>query len=205
MAVGDCVPPDYVVSLTPWQQGNRSMRRASIILALLTVALPASANSPTPYAGQHLRPLKALSAGEIDDLRNGRGMGLAKAAELNSYPGPAHVLELQGALSLTPSQIERTERLRARMTREAAALGESILQAEAALDRLFGEGKADAAAVERASVEIGTLQGRLRAVHLNTHIEMKALLSADQISAYDRLRGYSGSESRPQGHDGHRH
>jgi len=58
--------------------------------------------------------------------------------------------------------------------------------------------------VQRASIEIGELQGRLRAVHLNTHIEMKALLSAEQVAAYDRLRGYS-SGPGSKGHGGHKH
>ena len=168
------------------------MRSLSIVLALLVATLPALANSPSPYAGEHQRQIKALSPGEIDDLRNGRGMGLAKAAELNSYPGPAHVLELAAELALTAEQAERTEALSARMSREAAALGDAILVAEAE-------------AVERASVEIGALQGRLRAVHLNTHIEMKALMSPDQVAAYDRLRGYAAAGRPPAGHDGHRH
>ena len=34
------------------------------------------------------RPIKALSAQNIDDLRNGRGMGQSMPAELNGYPGP---------------------------------------------------------------------------------------------------------------------
>ena len=37
-------------------------------------------------------PIRGLSEQEIDDLTNGRGMGLARAAELNGYPGPLHVL-----------------------------------------------------------------------------------------------------------------
>ena len=48
--------------------------------------------------------IKSLTAQEIDDLRNGRGMGFAMAAELNSYPGPAHILELAGDLQLTSAR-----------------------------------------------------------------------------------------------------
>ena len=46
------------------------------------------ATPPSPYAGQESRAIKALSDSEIDDLANGRGMGLAKAGELNGYPSP---------------------------------------------------------------------------------------------------------------------
>jgi hypothetical protein len=70
-----------------------------ILLAALTICtLPApvlAAEMPaTPYAGQQTRTIKALSDDEIAALRNGEGMGMAKAAELNGYPGPIHVLSL---------------------------------------------------------------------------------------------------------------
>lgn len=45
--------------------------------------------------------MKVLCDDQIADLIAGRGMGLALAAELNSYPGPSHVLELGDALGLT--------------------------------------------------------------------------------------------------------
>ena len=41
----------------------------------------------TPYAGMQQREVKALSEQQIADLKAGRGMGLALAAELNGYPG----------------------------------------------------------------------------------------------------------------------
>ena len=38
--------------------------------------------------------IKSLSQDDQSALLAGRGMGLARPAELNGYPGPAHVLEL---------------------------------------------------------------------------------------------------------------
>ena len=55
----------------------------------------------SPYAGMQSRAVKALTDQQIADLRAGRGMGLALAAELNGYPGPMHVLELADRLSLS--------------------------------------------------------------------------------------------------------
>jgi hypothetical protein len=52
----------------------------------------------SPYTGQERREIKALSNEEIDRYLSGDGMGLAKAAELNHYPGPRHVLELADQL-----------------------------------------------------------------------------------------------------------
>ena len=57
-----------------------------------------------PYAGQQARTIKALSDEDIAALRKGEGMGMAKAAELNGYPGPIHVLTLSSELKLTDSQ-----------------------------------------------------------------------------------------------------
>lgn len=48
----------------------------------------------SPYSGTEARPVKALNEQQVADLRAGRGMGLALAAELTGYPGPSHVLEL---------------------------------------------------------------------------------------------------------------
>lgn len=67
------------------------MNRLLLLAAsLLLTASAAGAESSHPYAGMERRPIKALSQQQIDDLRAGRGMGLALAAELNGYPGPSH-------------------------------------------------------------------------------------------------------------------
>lgn len=64
-----------------------------------------------PCAGFLSREIKALSAQEIADLRAGRGIGLPLAAELNSFPGPMHVLEHAAALRLTAEQRRSMEAL----------------------------------------------------------------------------------------------
>ena len=46
----------------------------------------ASAQAPQHYAGLQERPIRALSEQQIADLKAGRGIGLALAAELNGYP-----------------------------------------------------------------------------------------------------------------------
>ena len=76
---------------------------------LVTVgALALSVSAPAqhgPYAGEQQRAIKSLSEKDIADLQAGQGMGLAKAAELNGYPGPAHVLEHADALR-APAAVE---------------------------------------------------------------------------------------------------
>jgi hypothetical protein len=173
-----------------------------LALTLALVASAAVAQTPSaPYAGQQHRPIKALSAEEMRDLAEGRGMGLAKAAELNGYPGPLHVLELASELGLTAAQRATTEALFQRMQADARRLGEAILAAEQELDRRFAHGHINPTTLTTATQSVATLQGQLRAVHLAAHLEQTALLTPAQIAEYRKQRGY-GSTS---GHGGHRH
>ncbi|NGM24376.1 hypothetical protein G3576_30605 [Roseomonas stagni] len=167
------------------------MRRTLIALALL-VAGPALANTPSPYAGMTDRPIRALSAEQQADLLAGRGMGLALAAELNGWPGPAHVIELAGAMQLTPAQLAATRRLMADMQEAARSLGARVIEEERALDRAFSDRSITPADLSARTARIAVLQGEIRDVHLRTHLAQAALLNAEQISAYTRLRGYAG-------------
>jgi hypothetical protein len=158
-----------------------------IALASLLTLLPqiASAQSPRPYAGQETRDIKALSPQQIEDLRAGRGMGLALAAELNGYPGPMHVLELVDRLGRDDVQRQKIE-------------------AEIALDRQFAERRVTEASLAEGTQAIASLQGELRAAHLRYHLATVAILSPAQVARYGELRGYSGG-SGPAGHQHRRH
>lgn len=188
---------------------------ALLAVAALFVAMPAPASdtpvpTPSPYAAQAAAAIKALSAQEVDDLLAGRGMGFAKAAELNHYPGPRHVLDLGEPLALTPGQRARTELVFAGMQAAAQDLGQRLVAAEAALDALFAAGRADEAAVADQVGEVARLQGELRATHLSAHLEMRRILAPEQVALYDRLRGYAPVDAAepggaaPAGHD-HQH
>src|ERR1700754_4442005 len=96
-----------------------------------------SAGAQTPYAGMQTRSIKALSDQQIADLKAGRGMGLALAAELNGYPGPLHVLELADKLELSAEQRASVQRLFDSMKAEAMPLGIRLIDQEADLDRQF--------------------------------------------------------------------
>ena len=77
-----------------------SVVAAIVLIGPITCVSAADTNS-SPYAGQQMRTIKALSADDIAALRDGDGIGMAKAAELNGYPGPRHVLALARELQLT--------------------------------------------------------------------------------------------------------
>jgi Spy/CpxP family protein refolding chaperone len=144
----------------------------------------------SPYAGQQSREIKALSEQELKDLLAGAGVGFAKAAELNRYPGPMHALELADRLVLTSDQRERLAALMHEHKARARGLGERVVALERELDALFARGKPTAGEVERLTVAIGEAQGRLRAEHLKTHLETTALLTPEQVDRYVKARGY---------------
>ncbi|MEO6623749.1 MAG: periplasmic heavy metal sensor [Burkholderiaceae bacterium] len=146
---------------------------------------------PSSYTGQQDRAIKALSAQETQDLLAGNGMGLSRAAELNSHPGPAHVLELQQALRLTQEQEEASTRLMTTHKNEVRRLGEQLVQAEQELDVGFARRSIDAPQLSALVRRIGQLQSAIRESHLQTHLTQTALLSPEQIAQYNVLRGYS--------------
>lgn len=115
----------------------------------------------SPYAGLQQRGVKALSDQQLGDLRAGRGMGLALAAELNGYPGPLHVLELADRLQLSSDQAQRVRGLYEAMKSEAIAVGEKLIAAELELDRQFAERKITPAVLASLAAQIGERQGEL--------------------------------------------
>ena len=117
-----------------------SPRLTIVLTCLLLTGAAAWAASESPYSGQQAREIKALSSAEVQDLLAGKGMGLAKAAELNGYPGPAHVLELAAQLHLSREQEAQTQALHARMQAAAKASGTQLVEAEGELDAMFRSG-----------------------------------------------------------------
>ena len=169
------------------------MRFAFALVAILVAGGPAFAqhrHPQAPYAGLQQRAVKALNDEQIADLRAGRGMSLALAAELNGYPGPLHVLELADQLHLSADQRQKMRELTDAMKAEAISAGEQLIAHEGALDEAFAGGKIDAALLGTLTAKIGAAQGKLRAVHLKYHLTTAELLSAHQRLRYAELRGY---------------
>lgn len=144
----------------------------------------------SPYAHEQSAEVASLTPDELAQLRNGDGMGLARPAELNHFPGPKHVLELAAELELSSEQTARTEEIFAEMQEQARALGVEIIAAEGQLNMRFAHAHIDEASLGEATNSIAELYGRLRFTHLRAHLLMTDLLTAAQIEEYDRLRGY---------------
>ncbi|QJR14841.1 Spy/CpxP family protein refolding chaperone [Usitatibacter palustris] len=147
----------------------------------------------SPYVGQEARTIKTLSEKETADLLAGAGMGLAKAAELNGYPGPMHVLELSSQLALSPSQLSAVEATLKTHKAEARALGMEVVTLEQELNRLFANKQASAAQVDALTERLAAASGRLRASHLKAHVTITSVLTPEQVAKYAELRGYSGA------------
>ena len=182
------------------------MKTCDVALCLGWMLIGTSAIAASPYAGEQSREIKALSADDIDGLHAGKGMGYAKAAELNGFAGPAHVLELADALRLTPEQRTRTEALFASMSAKARARGRALVDKERELDALFASRTITPERLATSLQAIGSLQAEVRQAHLEAQLAQVQILTAEQNARYAELRGYGGSASHGErGHGAHRH
>lgn len=181
--------------------GLRAQGAVMLAIGLITATAFAAGSGTThrgsgaatpdkPYAGQQQRVVSAFSGAELKMLRDGLGMGFAKAAELNGYPGPLHILELAKPLALAPDQRQTVQAAFDEMNAAARALGPKLIAAEQAVDAVFKKGAADADALQRAVLHAAKVRAALRQVHLNAHIKVTPVLSAEQRRRYQTLRGY---------------
>ena len=166
------------------------------IAAFTAILVGASVQSPQPYSGMQSRQIKALSDQQIADLKAGRGMGLALAAELNDYPGPSHLVELSDQIGLTSDQLFKLKAMFDAMRAETIPIGETLIAQEERLDQFFAGHAISAQQLEAATKDIGETQARLRNAHLSYHLRSRAILEPSQIRRYAEFRGYGGTQER---------
>jgi Spy/CpxP family protein refolding chaperone len=171
-----------------------------VFITLILGSLALSLHAQSPYSGQQTREIKALSQSEIEGYLSGKGMGLAKAAELNSYPGPKHVLDLADQLELNRDQLAQTQDLFNTMKSEASALGIQLIDKERELDQLYSNHTIDGEQLKLLVADIGELQSGIRYVHLQVHLEQRQLLSKHQTKLYNKLRGYHLNDGEKHSH-----
>ncbi len=88
----------------------------------------------SPYAGQHTRPIKSLSAYGVTELGRGGGWEFVRAAELNGMPGPAHLLELKDEIPLSAQYVAAVSAVFEEMLGEAVSGGEHLVAQERTLE-----------------------------------------------------------------------
>ena len=158
------------------------------------VTAPQSSTAPSPYAAEWASPVRGLSQQEVADLLAGHGMGFARMAELNNYPGPRHLLDLQTEIDLSPAQVQQIEEQFATMQQSAQALGQQVVAAETELSTAFAAGTLTAAELTAQVTHLAELYGELRLVHLQAHLQVTPLLTSAQRMRYNELRGYAMAE-----------
>ncbi len=172
-------------------------------LAASIIALPLISQA-TNYSGQQHRTIKSLSQADIEDLRNGRGWGLAKPAELNGLPGPVHLLEYKTELDLSEQQVKAITSIYAKMNEQAKYLGQRFIDQERKLEDLLVAPGVSEEQLQEQILAIAKLRGELRYTHLRAHLQTPEILNAAQIDKYNTLRGYSTNSpcgNPPNGHD----
>jgi hypothetical protein len=152
-----------------------------------------------PYAGQQSRAVSSLSADDVQGFLEGRGMGLARSAELNGFPGPMHVLEHDKDLALSATQRARVKAVMDDMKAKGRVLGQRYVDAEKAVDDAF-RAKAGAKRIAARVAAANRILGDIRMAHLAAHLEITPLLTAAQLTKYAELRGYAGGRHDPSTH-----
>jgi len=187
----------------------RSRRLGTVVVALVGVGLGlttagsviAQSGHSHPPAGHNPPPAAAADAEqaphrrmeayqrEIDAVTaDGRGAGLAFAADQNGYPGPLHVLELTRELGITPEQQARMRGLFETMLQDARTRAGRLAAAEARLARLFADRAADEATVRAAVRDAEAARREVRLVHLLAHLQTHDVLTEAQREKYHELR-----------------
>lgn len=176
---------------------------AIVFVALITpLTCQADVAPATSYAGQESREVKALSPEDIQAYSSGKGMGFAKAAEFNGYPGPSHVLALSEQLKLTPEQKMQTKILFESMEKNAINFGLPLVEEERKLDQLFSSKTITPNLLSSSLEHIAQLQAKLRTTHLEAHLAQVRILTPEQVALYAQLRGYT-SNTPTHGHGHH--
>jgi LTXXQ motif family protein len=127
-------------------------------------------------------------------------MGLALAAELNGYPGPIHAIELAEQLHLSSDQVSKLRALFEAMKAETIPLGVTLISQERNLNDDFANHTVTLVSLEATTREIGKTQATLRAAHLKYHLSTIAILTSEQVTRYNDLRGYKAEEAPMRGH-----
>jgi len=185
------------------------MKKIALILLITMPGFASQAGNTghshvSKYAGQEKRLIKSLSPGDIAELKRGGGWGLAKAAELNGVPGPAHLLEMKDKIPLSDVQISAISKLFKQMQTKAIYQGERLIALEMELERHFQNRTINDELLWSLLSAIAKTRRELRYIHLVTHLKTPEILSEDQIRKYNALRGYSNLDpctDIPEGHN----
>ena len=171
------------------------MRPVTIVLSFTLAAglagvafAQGSAHHGAPGGTPHHALAQTCDGAFEENVRDGRGFGMAFVADQQGYPGPLHVLELKDRLRLSRDQEAKAQALLAVMFAESRPKSARLLNAEARLRQLFAAGRPDEAAVRTAVGEVETARADVRLVHLLFHVKMADALTDEQRRVYQEAR-----------------
>jgi len=123
-----------------------------------------------------------------DVLLGGAESGQQRPAEINGFPGPGRLLELEKELHLTDAQKKSLRAISGETRTRAIELGKRIIGIEEELNDAFRTGLVSEQSIRDDAEQIGRLRGKLRAVHLASHLKARKILTPEQISACRNLK-----------------
>lgn len=118
------------------------------------------------------------------------------AAERNLFPAPQSLLQLADELNLEQEQRQRLRQVQHDLDLEVSALGRRILIEDRRLDRAFTEGNIEASRIDAVTQKIGSLQARMRAARLRSHLAARDLLTPEQLLHFAALRGFEPADEQ---------
>lgn len=101
------------------------------------------------------------------------------------------MLDFKNELAISPSQEQVVQATFDDMQSQARQLGKTIVDRENQLSQAFAENVITAEQLQQQTQDLANLYGELRATHLQAHLEITPILSAQKIKRYDQLRGYT--------------
>lgn len=163
----------------------------SSVFLLSTFAFSSNSHHMSKYAGQESRIIKSLSTEDIKELKKGGGWGLAKAAELNGYPGPSHILKMADKINLSKKQTIKIQAMFDSMKKKSILLGNKLIHLEEKLNNEFKNSTISQGKLDTYINDITDIRAKLRLTHLSTHLQTPRVLTNEQVSLYNNLRGYT--------------
>ncbi len=91
------------------------------------------------------------------------------------------------------------------MQADAKRIGRKIVEREQQLSSGFASGEINNTNMQAQTQDMGKLYSQLRATHLQAHLQIKPLLSPEQIVNYNKRRGYTTLEQSKPIHQQHSH
>lgn len=152
------------------------------------------------YFALHTPVAVAQVPADRDLLLGGGESGQERPAEVNGFPGPARVLELDKQLRLTDEQKKSLRAIADDMRKRAVELGKRIVGIEEELNEAFRTGMVNEQSIRDDAEQIGRLRGKLRTVRLTAHFRARKVLTAEQLSAYRNLKSQKQEQKQEQKH-----